>query len=134
TSLYVVGEITRFTWITAAQKQLGLYGFFAMTMFGAIYYIVPCLMPSEWPSAKLVKWHFRCAALGTVLYVLPLGVGGVVEGLRLSDANVAFADVLKSTLMFLRMSTMGDLLMLAGNCCVLVNLSLLCYRFCRSCC
>ncbi|MBI3849768.1 MAG: cbb3-type cytochrome c oxidase subunit I [Verrucomicrobia bacterium] len=133
-SLHPISEIIRFTWFTAAQKQLVLYGFFAMTMFGAFYYIIPRLMQSDRLSARLIKWHFWCAAAGTVLYVLPLSAGGVVEGFRLNDANVGFADVLKSTLMFLRISTIGDVSMLIGNCCLLANLSLLFYRCCRSCC
>jgi len=133
-SLYVVSEITRFTWFTAAQKQLGLYGFFAMTMFGAIYYIVPRLMQSEWPSARLVNLHFWCAALGTVFYVVPLVAGGIVEGLAMNDANVPFMDALKKTLMFLRVSTLGDLLILLGNCCLMWNLCVLFYRCCRACC
>jgi cytochrome c oxidase cbb3-type subunit 1 len=133
-SLYFVSEITRFTWFTAAQKQLGLYGFFAMTMFGAIYYIVPRLMRSEWPSARLVNLHFWCAAFGTVLYFLPLAAGGVVEGLAMNNADVPFMDVLKKTLMFLRVSTLGDLLMLLGNCCLMWNLCVMFYRCCRACC
>ncbi len=133
-SLYPVSEITRFTWFTAAQKQLGLYGFFAMTMFGAIYYIVPRLMQSEWPSARLANLHFWCTALGVAFYVLPLAAGGVVEGLAMNDANVPFMDVLKKTLMFIRVSTLGDLLMLIGNCCLMWNLCVLFYRCCRAYC
>ena len=131
-SLHIISEITRFTWFTAAQKQLGLYGFFAMTMFGAIYYVVPRLMQSEWPSARLMKLHFWCAALGTVFYVVPLAVGGILEGLALNHANAQFMEVSKSTLMFLRVSTLGDLLILIGNGCLLANLSLLFYRLCRA--
>ena len=34
-------RVTRFTWFGTAQTQLQLYGFFAITMFGAIYHILP---------------------------------------------------------------------------------------------
>jgi cytochrome c oxidase cbb3-type subunit 1 len=133
-SLHIVSEVTRFTWFTTAQKQLGLYGFFAMTMFGAIYYIVPRLFQSEWPSARLVNLHFWCAALGTIFYVVPLSVGGIVEGLALNHGNAQFMEVLKSTLMFLRVSTLGDLLILIGNGSLLVNITLLFYRCYRAWC
>ena len=32
-----VGALTNFTWFVAAQRDLFRYGFFAMTMFGAMY-------------------------------------------------------------------------------------------------
>ena len=36
-----ISRVTEFTWFGPAQTQLQLYGFFAMTMFGAIYHLLP---------------------------------------------------------------------------------------------
>ena len=36
-----ISRVTEFTWFGPAETQLRLYGFFAMTMFGAIYYMLP---------------------------------------------------------------------------------------------
>jgi hypothetical protein len=44
------------------------------------------------------------------------------QGLKLNDPNVAFADVTKSVLPFLRASTTGLLLMLAANLLFAANL------------
>jgi cytochrome c oxidase cbb3-type subunit I len=129
-----MGRITRFTFFTPGLTQLFLYGFFSMTMFGAIYYIVPRLMQDHWPSASLPKRHLTLAMLGTVLYVAPLVIGGVVQGLALNDANKPFADVSRSSLMFFRVSTLGALLLAAGNFLLAWNLGWLLVRRYRVCC
>jgi cytochrome c oxidase cbb3-type subunit 1 len=122
TSLDRVSEVTNFTWFLPAQTQLYLYGFFAMAMFGAVYLIVPRLLGAEF-SPRLVSAHFWLAALGIVIYVLPLALGGVVQGEALNAGNGAFFDVMRSTLPFLRASTTGDLLMAAGHLVFILNLA-----------
>jgi len=52
----------------------------------------------------------------------------------LNDAQVPFADALNRALMFLRLGTLGDLLMAAGNVCLALNLGWLLVRCCRACC
>jgi cytochrome c oxidase cbb3-type subunit 1 len=120
-----------FTWFEPAQTELHFYGFFAMTMFGAIYYIVPQLVGMEFPSARLVRAHFWLAIAGIVFQVLPLAMGGIFEAVKMADSNIAFIDVMKSTLPFLRVSTIGDLLIALGHVFFLANLIGLVNRFCR---
>ena len=64
-ALSEVSHVTQFTWFTVARGLLNSYGFFAMVMFGAVYYIVPQLMGLEFPSARLVRAHFWIAAAGS---------------------------------------------------------------------
>ena len=108
-------EILNFTWWLPAVAQLALYGFFAMTMFGAIYYILPRVSGVAMPSGKLITAQFWLAALGIVIYVAALAIGGLKQGQALNDASQPFLNVMQSTLMPLRLSTTGDLLMLAAN-------------------
>lgn len=117
-----ISRVTNFTWFTPAQTYLNVYGFFAMTMFGAIYYILPCLTGIEFPSPKLVRAHFWVAAIGILLIVVPLATGGILQGYKLQNPSVAFMDILKSTLPFLRVSTIGDLLLLLGHLIFLGNI------------
>ena len=121
TSLYHVSETTNFTWLMPAQTQLFLYGFFAMAMFGVVYLIVPRLLGVEF-SARLVGLHFWLAALGIIIYVVPLAIGGVAQGNALNLGTGAFLEVTRSTLTFLRVSTTGDLLMAAGHVVFFLNL------------
>jgi cytochrome c oxidase cbb3-type subunit I len=119
------GSVTNFTWFTIARTQLLVYGFFAMTLFGAVYFILPQVVGRELPFTKWVGMHFWIATAGIVLGLVPLALGGIVQGRNLLNPNVAFVDVAKSTLMFLRISTMGDVLILAGHVLLFINLALL---------
>jgi cytochrome c oxidase cbb3-type subunit 1 len=108
-------RLTQFTWFGAAQTQLQLYGFFAITMFGAIYYILPRTVGIEFAFPKLVRVQHWCAMLGIIIFVVSLAIGGVEQGLKLQDPNVAFADSTKAMLPFLRASTTGLLLIVIAN-------------------
>ena len=125
-------QVTDFTWFIPARVQLGSYGFFAMVMFGAIYYIVPRLVGIEFPSPKFIRSHFWLALLGILLTVVPLAIGGIVQGLELQNATIPFTEVVKATLPFLRVSTLGDVLIALGHICFLANLAGLVARFSRA--
>jgi len=127
-----VSRVTDFTWFGHAQNGLRIYGFFAMTMFGAAYYILPRVTGAELPFAKLVRAHFWCGVIGTLLLAVPLAIGGVVQGTKWLNPENVPVDVSKATLMFLRMSTLGDLLLLVGNLLFLLNVSVLIGRYYRS--
>ena len=126
-----VGRVLEFTWFTPARELLNSYGFFAMAMFGAVYYLAPQLFGQAFPSAGLVRAHFWTAAAGVLLYVVPLGICGIVQGLKLQHPDIAFTDIAHSTLPFLRVSTLGDLLLALGHLMFLTNLAGLVVRFYR---
>jgi cytochrome c oxidase cbb3-type subunit 1 len=108
-------RLTQFTWLNTAQTQLQLYGFFAITMFGAIYYILPRAVGIEFAFPKLIRVQHWCAMLGIFIFVVSLVIGGVVQGLKLQDPAVAFNDSTKAMLPFLRASTTGLLFMVLAN-------------------
>jgi cytochrome c oxidase cbb3-type subunit I len=108
-------RLTQFTWFGAAQTQLQLYGFFSITMFGAIYYILPRAVGIGFRFPKLIRVQHWFAMLGVILFVASLAIGGIEQGVKLNDPNVAFADVTKTALPFLRVSTMGLLLFVIAN-------------------
>jgi cytochrome c oxidase cbb3-type subunit 1 len=111
----VIGRLTQFTWFGVAQTQLQLYGFFAITMFGAIYHILPRAVGIEFAFPKLIRVQHWLAILGIFILVTSLAVGGVEQGMKLNDPAVAFTDSTKAMLMFLRVSTMGLLFILLAN-------------------
>ena len=106
--------VTGFTWFGPARIQLQLYGFFAMMMFGAIYHLLPRVVGFEWPFPKLARLQFWFSMIGILLLVVPLAIGGVVQGVKLQN-GVAFLEAVQAMLPFLRASTTGLLLMLLGN-------------------
>jgi cytochrome c oxidase cbb3-type subunit 1 len=117
-----LGRVLNFTWFGPAETQLRLYGFFAMTMFGAIYYVLPRAVGIEFPFPKLLRVHFWLSLIGIVLLVVPLAIGGVVQGLKLQNPDIAFGLSTQAVLPFLRISTTGLLFILLGNLLFFVNI------------
>lgn len=115
-------RVLDFTWFGFGVTQWQLLGFAAMILIGAIYEILPRVMEKELPFPKLAKVNFYLFAGGVALYVIPLVIGGVVQGMKLRDSNIPFADASSAALLFLRISTTGQLLILLGSLCLLLNL------------
>jgi cytochrome c oxidase cbb3-type subunit 1 len=113
-------EVAHFTHYTVGHAHLGLYGFFSMTMFGCMYYIVPRLTGREWASARLIRLHFWTTAGGISIYFMALCYGGWFQGRMMNDPSVPFLDVVKYTLPFLWSRSLGGSLMAVGHAAFLV--------------
>jgi cytochrome c oxidase cbb3-type subunit I len=133
-ALRPVNEITHFTYFTTAQNHLVIYAFFSMALFSAIYYIIPHLAGREWPSRRMVNVHFILAALGVLLYAVPLLIGGVVQGLALNNAQVPFMHSVSASVMFFRLATVGETLIVIGHLILLMNIARILFQCCRECC
>ena len=110
-----INSLTHFTDFTVAHAHLGLYGFFTMTMFGAMYYIVPRLVGWEWPSATMIRWHFWLAASGIALMVASLTLGGFLQGLELNDPDVPFLTSLSVAAPFRLVRAFSGILLAAAH-------------------
>ena len=128
-SLLPVSQVTDLTWFVPGRSLLFSYGFFAMILFGAIYSIMPTLFAGERLCPHLARAHYWLALGGIVLGLLPLTFGGIIQGLQIRHAGVPFMDVVKTQLMVIRISTLGDLCFLAGHGVFLVNVVALVQRF-----
>ncbi|MDB6024845.1 MAG: Cytochrome c oxidase subunit [Verrucomicrobiales bacterium] len=129
-SLPLVNDVTEFTIFTGAISNLWLYGFIAMAFFGAIYYIAPRLTLMEWPRPALANMHYWLVAIGLIILVVALGLGGVKQGQSMNAGGSGFLVALK----FLRPSTLGLLLIAIGNLALLMNLGCMLRATCRKCC
>ena len=85
-----------------------------MTMFGAIYHLLPGVVGFAWPFPKLARLQFWLSMIGIVLFVVPLAIGGVVQGMKLQD-GIAFLEANQAALLWFRISTTGLLLVVLGN-------------------
>ena len=77
-------DTLQFTHAWYGYQITAVYGFFSMTVFGAIYYIVPRLAGCEWLSVRLIRNHFWFSvyAIGTIVVtslVAGVGQGGVMN-------------------------------------------------------
>lgn len=118
-------RVLDFTWFGFAVTQWQLLGFIGMILCGAIYYILPRIMEKELPQPGLAKASFFFLVGGVLLYVVPLLVGGVLQGLKLVDDQVAFEKAGEAALMCFRISTTGQALMLVGALILLLNILIL---------
>jgi cytochrome c oxidase cbb3-type subunit 1 len=126
-SLRRFSEVAHFTHYTVAHAHLGMYAFFSMTMFGAAYYYVPRLTGVEWASARLIRLHFWSSAVGVMIYVASLTVGGWFQGLAMLDPDVKQIRIVRETVPYLIGRSAGGTLMAVGHLtfAVLVVLNLL---------
>jgi cytochrome c oxidase cbb3-type subunit 1 len=124
-----VNEITHFTHFTVAHAHQGMYAFFTMVMFGAVYYILPRILLKEWPSATLIRTHFWAAAIGVTLYWIDLSIGGWIQGMEMNNANIAFLDVVQHTIPWLFVRSVAGIVMTIGHLAFAVNVAwMLCAR------
>jgi len=114
-ALRSVNSVTHFTHFTVAHAHLGLYGFFSMIMFGAIYFIMPRVMNWEWPYPALISLHFWLILAGFFIYVLGLSIGGLLQGLSLQDPDKPFMQSVAVTIPYLQARTIGGALMTIGH-------------------
>ena len=112
----------QFTWYGVGQTQLTLLGFFVMVVLGGIYEILSNTTGLELPFPKLGKAHFYLAMLGVLLYAVPLLIGGVEQGIRLQNPAVPFADANTAALLWLRISSTGQLLLILGSLLLALNI------------
>ncbi len=118
-------QILDLTWYGFGVSQWQLLGFAGMMLLGGIYHILPRVMAKDLPFPLLAKANAFIFGFGVLIYVLPLLACGLEQGLKLRDPAVPFADVSAASLLFLRISTTGQLLMLVGALCLLVNVLLM---------
>jgi cytochrome c oxidase cbb3-type subunit 1 len=114
-ALRSVNEVTHFTHFTVGHSHHGLYAFFTMVMFGSIYYMLPRLLQKEWPSSSLISLHFWATAIGIVVYVIAMSIGGWKQGTELLNPEVPFLDIVKGTLPYLFSRTVAGVIMLTGH-------------------
>lgn len=114
-SLRDINVVTHFTHYTVGHAHLGAYGFFAMVMFGTMYYVMPRLTRNEWSSPTLIKWHFWLCGLGILLYFFDLCWAGWYQGKMMNDANVPFLNIVQYTKPFLHVRSLAGTMMTVGH-------------------
>jgi cytochrome c oxidase cbb3-type subunit 1 len=107
--------VVHFTHFTVAHAHLGLYAFFSIVMFGAIYFVMPRVMSWEWPHPRLIVLHFWLVVTGIGIYVVSLSIGGWLQGKAMLDAAIPFMESVRITIPYLQARTVGGTLMTLGH-------------------
>ena len=96
-----------------------------MVLFAGIYYIVPRLTRTDWPKPGWISTHYRLGAVGVTISVVALVIGGLKQGVALTNPEIPFATLSKGTVPFVGLSTLGLILLFVGSVLLLGNISLL---------
>ncbi|HWK72495.1 MAG TPA: cbb3-type cytochrome c oxidase subunit I [Burkholderiaceae bacterium] len=114
-ALRSINTVTHFTHFTVAHAHLGLYGFFSLVMFGAIYFVMPRVMSWEWPYPKLIALHFWLVVVGFGIYFIGLSIGGWLQGVAMLDASRSFMESVRVTIPYLEARSVGGAVMTLGH-------------------
>ena len=126
-SLRSVSAVTQFTIVREGYFFNGLYAFFTMAMFGGIYFVLPRIAGNRWPSGRLIQGHFAGSALGILLILLALYVGGWVQGRALNalgdngEVLHSMGELARSIVPWLHVKLAGVILLATGHFCLAVN-------------
>jgi cytochrome c oxidase cbb3-type subunit 1 len=130
TMITIVGSVrgldpqTHFTQFQTGTFHLLVFSFFSMTMFGAMYYIVPRLVGCEWLSASFIRLHFWGAGYGMGLMILMFIIAGFSQGYYWNNPSQIAAsgpvyfspvEVLAEILPYLRGETFAWIPLLIAN-------------------
>ncbi|MCC5790635.1 MAG: cbb3-type cytochrome c oxidase subunit I, partial [Opitutales bacterium] len=126
-ALRSVNEITSFTHFTVGHSHWGMYAWFTMAMFGALYYILPRLLKREWPSATLIRVHFWTVALGVGTMIVALTIAGWFQGLNMvnPDRVSDFGEITKATIPWLVVRSISGVMILIGHVAFVINVALI---------
>lgn len=80
-----VNEITSKTDWVIGHSHVSLYATFTFFAIGGIYQALPHLTKKPIWSLKLADWHFSLNLFGSVLFILPLWVGGFLQGMMWAE-------------------------------------------------
>ena len=100
-SIKSVNALSHYTDWTIAHVHAGALGWNGMMSFGMLYWLVPRIFQTEglW-SKKLATWHFWLGTVGILLYIVPIYVAGLTQGLMwraFDDAgNLAYPDFVET--------------------------------------
>ncbi|HUB25070.1 MAG TPA: cytochrome-c oxidase, cbb3-type subunit II, partial [Tepidisphaeraceae bacterium] len=72
---------------TIAHVHSGTLGWVGFMCFGMMYWLLPRLFQTKLHSQKLANLHFWVGTIGILLYIIPIYVAGVTEGLMWRGLN-----------------------------------------------
>lgn len=127
-SAFWSGASLQFTHAWYGYQIVVVYGFFSMSIFGAIYYIVPRLAGCEWLSVRLIRNHFWFSVYGIGTIVVTSLIGGLQQGAVLNDPekwDAGFLAVAQNSYLYVVARALAWVFILWSNSWFLVHLLLM---------
>ncbi|RMF85712.1 MAG: cytochrome-c oxidase, cbb3-type subunit I [Planctomycetota bacterium] len=99
-SVKSVNALSHFTDWTIAHVHGGTLGWNGFMTFGMVYWLLPRVFQTKLYSEKLATTHFWVSTFGILLYVIPIYIAGITQGLmwRAFDASgqLAYPDFVET--------------------------------------
>ena len=99
-SIKSVNALSHYTDWTIAHVHAGALGWNGFMTFGMIYWLLPRIFQTKLYSKKLAEWHFWLGTLGILLYIVPIYVAGLTQGLMwrafTPEGNLANPDFVET--------------------------------------
>jgi len=126
-AIFPAGKVLQFTMAQTSFDLLALYGFFTMTIFGAIYFIVPRIVNCEWKHGALIRYHFWFSAYGIATIVIFMFISGYTQGYIVNEkwAIEPFLTSVSRARPYLVALTLGWLFIVVANLFFLYQISLM---------
>jgi len=128
-SIKGVNALSHYTDWTIAHVHAGSLGWVGFMTFGMLYWLIPRLYQAPLYSEKLATTHFWVATIGLVLYIVPIYIAGLTQGLMWralrEDGQLMYPDFVETVVAIVPMywvRVLGGLLYLAGAVLAGVNL------------
>ena len=86
-SIKSVNALSHYTDWTIAHVHSGALGWNGFLAFGMAYFLAPRLFQTKLFSNKLANLHFWLATVGILLYIIPIYVAGITQGLMWRGMN-----------------------------------------------
>ena len=90
------GKYTQISFTSIGYQLLAVYGFFSMVMFGAIYFIVPRLMSTEWPSLEGIQKHFILSVYAILILTALHFFGGIWQSSAYSKFDAPLENAISA--------------------------------------
>lgn len=99
-SIKSVNALSHYTDWTIAHVHAGALGWNGFMTFGMLYWLMPRIFQTKLYSTKLASLHFWVGTLGILLYIIPIYVAGLTQGLMwrafTPEGNLAYPDFVET--------------------------------------
>jgi len=106
-SIKSVNALSHYTDWTIAHVHSGTLGWNGFMTFGMMYWLLPRLFQTKLWSQKLANAHFWVGTIGIVLYIIPIYVAGITQGLMwralTPTGQLQYPDFIETTLAIMPM-------------------------------
>lgn len=127
-SIKSVNALSHYTDWTIAHVHAGALGWNGFMIFGMLYWLLPRIFQTKLWSLKLATWHFWLGTIGILLYIIPIYVAGLTQGLmwRAFDAEGSlmypdFVETVKAIIPMWWLRVMGGALYVTGLILMAIN-------------